>query len=433
MKAYNKKNIPLAKNLRKNMTPWERKLWYEYLQYYPLRFQRQKAVGEYIVDFYCAKARLVIELDGGGHYEVIQTQKDTLRTENLEQMNLRVVRICNQDIDNNFRGVCEYIDMAVQGSLPQSAALTAPSSEGAFLSKETHMDKTKKIIALGFFDGVHLGHQALLRRCVQMARETGAIAAAITFENHPQTLFSASVPGLLSTAADRERLLRGYGMEKVYIYPVTEKVMSTNWQAFLEQLTDDGAAGFVCGNDFRFGHRGEGSAEKLREFCAARGLPCAIVSEQLLDGVRISSTHIRSLMEAGQMAEAVRFLGHPHILTGKVVSGRELGRTIGIPTANLFLPGELLKPAFGVYACRAAVEGQNYLAVTNVGVRPTVSGDGITVESWLLDFAGDLYGKEMTLEFHTFLRPEKKFADLAALGAEIRENGAQVRKFFEKK
>ena len=137
MKEYNQKNIPHAKQLRKNMTPWERKLWYEYLRYYPIRFQRQKAIGEYIVDFYCAKAKLVIELDGGGHYEAIQQQKDVQRAKNLENMGLRVVRVCNRDINANFRGVCEYIDMTVQGSLPQSAALTAPSSEGAFPQKES--------------------------------------------------------------------------------------------------------------------------------------------------------------------------------------------------------------------------------------------------------------------------------------------------------
>ncbi len=131
MKAYNKANIPLSKTLRKNMTPWERKLWYEFLRYYPLRFQRQKAIGDFIVDFYCAKARLVIELDGSGHYTYPQAEKDKLRTEALKAMNLTVLRICNLDVDRNFSGVCEYIDLAVKNSLPQSAALTAPSSEGA--------------------------------------------------------------------------------------------------------------------------------------------------------------------------------------------------------------------------------------------------------------------------------------------------------------
>lgn len=131
MKEYNKSNIPLAKVLRKNMTPWERKLWYEFLRNYPIRFQRQKAIGNYIVDFYCAKARLVIELDGGGHYSLEQIKKDKTRQKELEKMNLTVLRICNLDIDYNFKGVCEYIDLEVKKSLPQSAKQTAPSSEGA--------------------------------------------------------------------------------------------------------------------------------------------------------------------------------------------------------------------------------------------------------------------------------------------------------------
>ena len=114
MKDYNKENIPLAKTLRKNMPPWERKLWYDFLRYYPVRFQRQKAIGNYIADFYCAKARLVIELDGGGHYTAELARKDEMRTKDLESMNLTVVRICNLDIDRNFSGVCEYIDLTVK-------------------------------------------------------------------------------------------------------------------------------------------------------------------------------------------------------------------------------------------------------------------------------------------------------------------------------
>ena len=114
MKDYNKENIPLAKTLRKNMTPWERKLWYDFLRYYPVRFQRQKAIGNYIADFYCAIARLVIELDGGGHYTAEQARKDEMRTKDLESMNLTIVRICNLDIDRNFSGVCESIDLTVK-------------------------------------------------------------------------------------------------------------------------------------------------------------------------------------------------------------------------------------------------------------------------------------------------------------------------------
>ena len=131
MKGYNKNNIPIAKTLRKNMTPWERKLWYDFLRRYPIRFQRQKAIGNFIVDFYCAKAGLVIELDGGGHYETEHVKRDDERTKALKTLNLRVLRICNLDVVENFYGVCEKIDLEVKKSLPQTASRPAPSSEGA--------------------------------------------------------------------------------------------------------------------------------------------------------------------------------------------------------------------------------------------------------------------------------------------------------------
>ena len=193
------------------------------------------------------------------------------------------------------------------------------------------------------------------------------------------------------------------------------------------------AVGFVCGSDFRFGCRGEGNAQKLQAFCRERRLDCAIVEQQLLENVRISSTCIRGLLEAGDLAGAAKFLGHPHTLTGTVTTGRQLGRTIGIPTANLPFPENVVALPYGVYACKAFTKAGAYLAVTNIGSRPTVGGHHVTVESWLLDFSGDLYGTEMTLEFHAFLRPERKFASLELLGAEIRKNAEQTRKFFEKR
>ena len=288
----------------------------------------------------------------------------------------------------------------------------------------------KKIFALGFFDGVHSGHQALLAECVRLAERHTCETAAITFEAHPQALFTDNPPKLINTVQDRNRLLLQYGIVHVHTFPVTKEIMATQWQDFLEQLIACGAAGFVCGSDFRFGFRGEGTAEKLMKFCNEGQLPCSIVPEQLLDGIRISSTHIRTLLETGQMEQALRFLGHPHILTGTVVPGRHLGRTMGIPTANLQLPEEVISLRKGVYACKARVEGQTYLAVTNVGNRPTVGGSHVTVEPWLLDFDGDLYGKELTLEFHKFLRPEEKFPSLEALREEIQKNALETRKFF---
>lgn len=293
------------------------------------------------------------------------------------------------------------------------------------------MKNDKRIFALGFFDGVHLGHQALLRECCRLASELDVQTAAITFERHPQSLFTDRVPPLINAPKDRQRLLQSYGIGTIYPLPVVPEVMSMPWREFLEELLTYGAAGFVCGDDFRFGNRGEGSAQMLKAVCEERRLPCVIVPEQALDGIRVSSTYIRRQIETGDMETAVRFLGHPHILSGRVIHGHQLGRKLGIPTANLQLPEELAVPKFGVYACRAQVGTQWYPAVTNVGTRPTVSGSGITVEPWILDYTGDLYDREITLAFFRFLRPERKFPDLAALRQEIEKNAAETRAYFQ--
>ena len=288
----------------------------------------------------------------------------------------------------------------------------------------------KTIYALGFFDGVHIGHQALLNQCRALAEKNGCLAGAVTFSSHPDALVFGAAPVLINTPADRERLLLHW-LDSVITLPFDEKMHATPWETFLDTLRwEYGAAGFVCGDDFRFGAKGAGNPGLLTQYCREHGLPCAVVPEQSLDGTRVSSSYIRTLLEAGDMERADAFLGHPHILTGTVVHGHQLGRTLGIPTANLLLPGGVAVPRFGVYACLARVDGVAYPAVTNVGTRPTVDGHGITVEPWLLDFSGDLYGKEIRLEFHKFLRPERKFDSLEALREEIRKNAQQTRAYF---
>ena len=286
----------------------------------------------------------------------------------------------------------------------------------------------KTIYALGVFDGVHLGHQALLKTCVELAENEGCAAGTVTFDSHPDSLISGNVPQLLCTVEQRKQLIESCRIQNVLVLPFDEKLRQQPWQDFLSMLVARGAAGFVCGDDFRFGYRGEGNATLLQAFCKEHGLSCAVVPEQTLNGVRISSTYIRKCIENGQMEEAVRFLGHPYTVTGTVVHGRQLGRTIGIPTANLQLPEGVVVPKFGVYACKAG----DHSAVTNVGTRPTVNGHHVTVEPWILDFEGDLYGKTLCLRFYKFLRPEQKFDSLNELKAEIEKNAAETRKFFEK-
>lgn len=290
----------------------------------------------------------------------------------------------------------------------------------------------KYIYALGFFDGVHLGHQELLSQCCRLAKEYGCGTAAITFDRHPKSLFAEKPTVLISTVQDRKLLLHRFGIETVHLLPVTKEVMGQPWREFVQSLLDLGAAGFVCGDDFRFGHRGEGSGEKLQQLCKELGLPCVVVPEQTVDQIRISSTYIRRQIETGDMATAVKFMGHPYTLTGTVVRGQQLGRTLGIPTANLRLPDGLAIPRLGVYACRIRIDGRDYAAVTNVGTRPTVAGEGITVEPWILDYEGNLYGREITVEFFYFLRSEQKFPSLEALRQEIHRNARQTREMIQR-
>ena len=288
------------------------------------------------------------------------------------------------------------------------------------------MKQTKKIFALGFFDGVHLGHQALLEACARWERCFGWEMACITFDRHPMSLLAPTPPVLINSLEDRKRLLRRRGVKYIHTVAVDEQSMGVDWQDFLQQLCHEGAAGFVCGYDFRFGRGGEGTAQKIRDFCTARAMVAEVIPEQTFDGIRISSTQIRSLIESGDMKAAAGFLGQRHILSGEVVPGRQLGRTIGVPTANILIPDGVVVPKHGVYACVAEVEGQRFSAVSNIGSRPTVGGHQVRAESWLLDFDGSLYGKKLTLEFAEFLRPERKFDSLEELKTQISIDAAKT-------
>ena len=309
------------------------------------------------------------------------------------------------------------------------------------------------VIALGFFDGVHLGHGDLLARTAAVAAERGWRSAALTFDRSP-----GKDGRLLTTVEDRIRLIRGlYGVDEVFALPFSEEFRRMDWERFLESLVRDRAAAhFVCGWNYRFGYLGKGTPELLRQWCEARGLGCDVIPPRVIEGVTVSSSYIKTLIQAGDAEGAARFYGHPHSLTGTVQSGRGLGHTLGFPTANLLPAPELVLPRDGVYAVRATLggqampvptgagavahtvrrysgEAQTYLGVCNVGTRPTVGGHRRTVETWLSGFDGDLYGRTLTVEFYCRLRDEKSFPSLEALKEEIFRNQAQAEAYFRKK
>ena len=297
------------------------------------------------------------------------------------------------------------------------------------------MSTPKRVIALGFFDGVHKGHGALLRTVAQAADRLGAMPCAFTFDRSPTAAITGQTIPLLSSVEDRVWLMRRYyGIEEVIVAPF-DGMQKMDWQDFVSEYLQKelGAVHVVAGHDFHFGYMGKGNPQRLQEKCRELGMGCDIIQKVEQDGITISSTYIRTLIAQGEVERADQFLGHPHTLTNRVAHGKKIGTTtLGFPTVNLLIPQGVIVPAYGVYATRVWFDGQCRCAVTNVGVRPTVEdNDGhVTVEGFILDFDGDLYGHEIRMEFYKYLRPEQKFASMQALADEIRHNAQQTRDYF---
>ncbi|MCQ2406668.1 MAG: riboflavin biosynthesis protein RibF [Oscillospiraceae bacterium] len=293
-----------------------------------------------------------------------------------------------------------------------------------------------KILALGFFDGIHLGHAELMKAAYEEAKAKGIKSAALTFDTHPDVFVRKINVPLINSPHDRSILIKeGFGVDEVFFIRFTEATVKMNWKDFLDAIVSDyDAEGFVAGYDFSFGFRGEGTAEKLMEYCHERGLFCKIIPAVYCDGSIISSTAIREMMLEGEMERAVKLLGHPHILTDTVRSGHRLGRTIDSPTINMKFPEGVLVPKYGVYASRVLLpDGKRYVSVTNIGKRPTVAGNEthISIESNILDYSGDLYGQTVRLELYSFVRPEMRFEGIDALKAQINRDKESSRRYFE--
>ena len=293
----------------------------------------------------------------------------------------------------------------------------------------------ERVIALGFFDGVHLGHGALLRRTAEEAARRGCTPAVFTFDRPPKEVVTGVPCPLINSPEDRRDLIRRlYGIGDVLMVPFDQEMMTTPWDDYIVRILVGRyhAVHLVAGHDHHFGHKNEGSPERLVAACGELGLGCDIIPKVEVAGITVSSTYIRRLVELGQIGRANRFLGHPHTLTGTVRHGRGIGSSRLFPTANLIIPPHVLVPSHGVYATRATLEdGSCYAAVTNVGTRPTVDdGNQLTIEGFILDFQGDLYGQKIQMEFYKYLREERKFPSFAALTAEVMHNAEQTREYF---
>jgi riboflavin kinase / FMN adenylyltransferase len=288
--------------------------------------------------------------------------------------------------------------------------------------KVTPLDEAEtrpRRLAVGEFDGVHLGHREVIR---------GA-DTVLTFDPHPMAVIHPeAAPRLLTSLPVKADLVAALGADEMVVIPFDREFASRSAQDFIDDVLIRrlGATHVSVGENFRFGHKAAGDVELLRgqEGFETRVAPLVEVEDEI-----VSSSHIRGLVVAGEVDHAARFLGYPFQLRGRVVEGDRRGRNLGFPTANLVPDARLVVPDHGVYACRAEVDGEQHVAAVNVGVRPTFkTGRGLLVEAFLLDFEGDLYGRELRLDFLERLRGEKRFESAEALVEQMDRDIDKTRK-----
>ena len=283
-------------------------------------------------------------------------------------------------------------------------------------------------VALGNFDGIHLGHRAIIEACARTAREEGLLSLVWSFRRHPEHILKGSFSsGNIISLSDKEEIMTDLGIGHI-IWENFESVRFLSPEEFCQTilLKKLYAKKVFCGFNFTFGKNGAGNADFLKEYLTPLGVEVIALDPVTQGGEPISSTRIRALLSDGNMEQAAQLLGRPYSIRFPVLHGKHLGTKIGFPTLNQSFPEEYVVPKKGVYAVRMILDGKSYPGVCNVGNRPTVDQNGETLaETHLFDFSGDLYGKKVKVEFFSFLRPEKRFSSLEELKKQItkdREN-----------
>lgn len=285
------------------------------------------------------------------------------------------------------------------------------------------------VLVLGNFDGVHRGHAELAREAVELARQRGRRPAALTFEPHPRSVFRPEEPVFrLTSPSVKAELLGGLGLPLTFVLPFNRDIAAIRAEVFIDDLLLGrlGAAGLVCGYDFHFGQGRAGSPEMLRERCEKEGIPVVIVPPFAWAGEAVSSTLIRTALEQGDVARAAELIGRPWFVRGVVAHGDKRGRELGYPTANLHLPRDC-RLKYGIYAVRMKIDGIWHDGVASFGSRPTFDDGAPRLETFVFDFSGDLYGRQVDVAFVSWLRGEAKFDSLPALITQMDEDSARAR------
>ncbi|HLE16165.1 MAG TPA: bifunctional riboflavin kinase/FAD synthetase [Anaerolineales bacterium] len=299
--------------------------------------------------------------------------------------------------------------------------------------EDVHLENTW--LTIGTFDGVHRGHQEIVHKLAAGAHANGTLAVVLTFYPHPAIVLGRRTePFYLTNPEERAHLLAQHGADVVITYPFNREVAATSAGDFVQQLKDHlDMVHLLVGHDFALGHNREGNVAHLRTIAETLGFTVESFPAFEMEGVPVSSSRIRAALAAGDIEQASRLLGRPYQVNGVVVPGDGRGRLIGVPTANLELWAERAIPQAGVYVCRAWLDEKPRGAVTNVGVRPTFETGPVPprVETHLLDYAGDLYGKNLNLDFLSRLRDEQRFPSVEDLVAQIRIDKTRARQYLD--
>lgn len=288
----------------------------------------------------------------------------------------------------------------------------------------------KTVLALGMFDGMHIGHKKLIDTAVLLAKHNGLEPAVFTFTNHPQELFGGKVVRLISNET-RAELMKKLGVERIEEVPFTREISNLSPAQFVDMLKEKmDPQIIVAGFNYTFGKGKKGTSETLKKLATERDIGVVIVPPVLMNKQPVSSTRIREMIEKGEVSNVQLLLGRTYTLTGTVVEDRRIGRTIGYPTANIYPDPTRALPADGVYISMAEVDGELLPSVTNIGTNPTVGGRKRTVETNIFDFDREIYGHTLTVYFIRRLRGINTFAGLEELKAQIAKDSAQAKRYF---
>jgi riboflavin kinase/FMN adenylyltransferase len=289
------------------------------------------------------------------------------------------------------------------------------------------------VVALGNFDGVHPGHQQVIGQAVSMAKKLGVPSSVLSFRPHPiSVLLHRPTPLRLTNFRQRVRLIEKLGIDFLFMVKFDNEFSTLSAEDFVAKLLVEhlGIKHVVIGDDFIFGHKREGNVELLKSMSKTHGFTLTQVQSVNYNGdTRYSSSSVRESLREGNISEASAKLGHPYIIEGRVKKGKQLGRTINVPTANIKL-NNYLRPKFGVYSCIANIEGEYHKAVCNIGNKPTIGSDEDLLEAHIFNFDQDIYGKRIEVELKEFIRAEEKFEDLTALTTQINADIATAKEML---